>query len=82
MDRKQIEERKQKHIESVKQKLQAFIDKGGVLENLTSKDPEYIAVKNCDIYVGEKRLSIEERFAFFGYPRKPQQKPYVFLLLL
>ena len=76
MDKTAIIERKQKIIEGVKQKLQAYVDNGGVLENLTAKNEEYIAVKNCDIFVDGKRLTIEERFAYFGYPRKPQQKPY------
>ena len=76
MDKKAIEQKKQNNIENIKSKLKAYVDNGGILENLTIKDEEYIAVKNCDIYLDGKRLSIEERFSYLGYPRLPQQKPY------
>jgi hypothetical protein len=76
MDRKHIDEKKQRIINERKQMLKEFVDGGGILENLTIKDKEYIAVKNLDIYVNGRRLSLEERFDYLGFPRKPQQKPF------
>ena len=76
MDRTHIDEKKQLILKTVKEKLQAFVDNGGVLEDLTVKDDEYKAVKNIDVYVDGKRLSLEERFTYLGFPRKPQQKPH------
>ena len=60
----------------VKAMLQAYVDKGGILEDLKNTDPEYIAVKNYDVYIEDKRLSMEEKFSYLGFQRKPQQKPY------
>lgn len=76
MDRKSVEEKKQHILDNIKQMLKSFVDNGGVLEELTVNDAEYKAVKNIDIYVNGKRLSLEERFEYLGYPRKPQQKPF------
>jgi hypothetical protein len=76
MDRKHIDEKKQRIIEERKQMLQTFVDNGGVLEDLNLHNPEYKAMKNLDIYVDGRRLTLEERFAYLGFPRKPQQKPF------
>ena len=76
MDKTFVEEKKQRIINNIKQMLQSFVDNGGILEDLTIHDDVYKAVKNIDIYVDGKRLNLEERFAYFGFPRKPQQKPF------
>ena len=73
---KDLENRKKEKIKYLQEKLQSFIDAGGILENLTVKDEIYQEVKRYDIYVNGKRLSLEEKFSYLGFPRKPQQKPY------
>lgn len=76
MNNSVIEERKRRKIESLKAMLGAYVASGKKIEELTKAEPEYTAVKNYDIYVDGKRLNLEERFAYLGYPRTPQSKPF------
>lgn len=76
MKMSEIEERKKQHIERLKTMLDEYVKNGGAIENLSKGHHIYEAVKNYDIRVNGKRLSLEERFELLGHPRQSQQKSF------
>lgn len=76
MKKAEISERKNQMINNLKQMLSDFVENGGNVDDLTINNPEYQAVKNHDIYFNGRRLTLEERFSFLGFPRTAKQKPF------
>lgn len=62
-----------KGIEKIKTCLDEFVENGGDVNFLTKKDSVYMLVKNTEVYIDEKRLTIEEKFKLAGYPRKGKE---------
>lgn len=50
--------------------LEDYVANGGDVDNLSTKDEIYQYIKNAKITIDGNRLSVEESFAYLGFPRK------------
>lgn len=61
-------------LDNIKEKLQAVVDSGRSVEDLTSADPEYRYVKDAKVIIDGKKLSTEEKFALAGFDRPSKNR--------
>ncbi len=57
-----------------KRLLDAFVDAGGNVDDLTTKDAEYLYIKDNKFVLNGKLLNVEQTFAHLGHPRKAKKR--------
>lgn len=61
-----------KLIEKIKLILNNFVEKGGNVDDLDKKNKIYCYIKDSRIKIDGRKLTVEEKFALAGHPRKPK----------